>query len=210
MSEKKVGKTAGEKRREAIMEAAWGLFLEKGFEAVSVDEIIKKSGGSKSTVYDLFGSKEGLFLELITSVNERILTDARMPETSGYSTREALTRLAWSITGQILTDRAIDMYRLSVSEAKRFPKIGKLFYEAGPGLTKRGVSGYIEKEAAAGRLKVKDPRRAAEFFLGMLLINDHLGMSVGALGVPSRARLKGIIEEAVDVVLAAYGTENGR
>lgn len=206
MSVKKAGKTAGEKRREVILEAAWELFLEKGFEAVSVDEIIRKSGGSKSTVYGLFGSKEGLFLELVTSVNERILLDARMPETSGYSTRDALIRLGWSLTGQILTDKAIDMYRLSVSEAKRFPRIGKLFYEAGPGQTRRGVAEYIEKEAAAGRLKVKDARRAAEFFIGMILINDHIAMSLGAMGVPSRARLKAVIEEAVDVLLAAYGT----
>jgi len=206
MSVKKAGKTAGEKRREVILEAAWELFLEKGFEAVSVDEIIRKSGGSKSTVYGLFGSKEGLFLELVTSVNERILLDARMPETSGYSTRDALIRLGWSLAGQILTDKAIDMYRLSVSEAKRFPRIGKLFYEAGPGQTRRGVAEYIEKEAAAGRLKVKDARRAAEFFIGMILINDHIAMSLGAMGAPSRARLKAVIEEAVDVLLAAYGT----
>jgi AcrR family transcriptional regulator len=209
MRSKKSGTTQGAARREAIMEAAWELFLEKGYEAVSVDEIIRKSGGSKSTVYDLFGSKEGLFLELVTSVNESIMNEATMPlEISGYTTREALTRLGAALMGQILTDKAIEIYRLSVSEAKRFPRIGRLFFDSGPGQTQRNVAGYIEKEAAAGRLKVKDARRAAEFFIGMLLINDHLAMSLGAAGVPSKAKINGIIKEAVDVFLAAYGAQN--
>lgn len=205
MSVKKVRKPSGGKRREVIMDAAWDLFLKKGYAAVSVDEIIGRSGGSKSTVYDFFGSKEGLFLELVSSVNEQILSKMKMPETSGQSTREALTLISHAIMSQILSEKAIEIYRLSVSESKRFPRIGKLFFEAGPGQTQRNVAEYIEKESAAGRLKVKNPRRAAEFLLGMLLINDHIAMSLGCVGLPSEARIGEVIEEAVDVFLAAYG-----
>jgi len=205
MSVKKAGKTPGEKRREAIMEAAWGMFLEKGYSAVSVDEIVKKAGGSKSSVYGFFGSKEGLFLELITSVNERIFSETRLPETSGAPTREALIRLSAAVMSQILSVKGIEMYRLAVSESKRFPRVGRVFFEAGPAQTRVGFAEQIAKETQKGRLKVKDPWRAAEFLLGMLLVRDHLAMSVGCASVPTKASIKEIAEEAVDVFLAAYG-----
>lgn len=205
MSVKKTGMTPGEKRREAIMETAWALFLEKGYAAVSVDEIVKKAGGSKSTVYGFFGSKEGLFLELVTSVNERIFSEMRLPETSGVTTREALIRLSVSVMSQILSVKGIEMYRLTVSESKRFPRVGRVFFEAGPAQTQAGFAEHIAEEAKKGRLKVKDPRRAAGFLLGMLLVKDHIAMSVGCAGVPTRAKIKEIAEEAVDVFLAVYG-----
>lgn len=187
------------------METAWGLFLEKGYAAVSVDEIVSKSGGSKSTVYDLFGNKEGLFLELVTSITKKILFEMQMPDISGQSPKEALTRICLASASHVLSEKAIELYRLTVSESKRFPRIGRLFYDAGPGHMQQALADYLEKEAAAGRLKVKNPRRAAEVLLGILLMSGHLAMSVGCAGVPSKSRIKGIVDEAVDVFMAAYG-----
>lgn len=201
----KSNKPSGERRREAIMETAWALFLEKGFEAVSVDEIIRKSGGSKSTVYDFFGSKEGLFLELATEVSENILKEMVLPDLSGQSPREALTRLGHVIAGQILSTKGIELYRLAVSESRRFPKIGRLFFDAGPGRTRKDLSGYLRKEAEAGRLKIKNPLRAAEHFLSMLLGQDHIAMSVGVAGIPTRSKMKEMVDDTVDAFLTIYG-----
>lgn len=206
---RKPRKPSGEKRREAMMETAWALFLEKGYSAVSLDEIIGSSGGSKSTIYEFFGGKEGLFIELVSSVTRKILVEMKFPDISGYSTREALTRICLESANQVLSDKAIETYRLVVSESKRFPRIGRLFFDAGPGLMQKAMADFLEKEAAAGRLHVKNPQLAAQFLFGMLLITDHLAMSVGSAGVPSKARIKAVVKEAVDVFMAAYGKEEG-
>lgn len=206
MSKKEIPKkTSGEKRREIIMETALDLFLKKGYEAVSVDEIIRKSGGSKSSVYEFFGGKEGLFIEIVSSVTRKIIGEMKLPETTGQPTREALVRICSTSAHLVLSENAIEIYRLAVSESKRFPKVGKLFFEAGPSHMQQGLADYLEKEAAAGRLRLKNARRAAEFLLGMLLIGDHLAMSVGCAEVPSSAKIRNIVNEAVDVFMAAYG-----
>lgn len=56
----------GDARRRAILDAAWTLFLEKGFERTTLADIIALSGGSRSTVYEAFGDKDGLFETVIT------------------------------------------------------------------------------------------------------------------------------------------------
>lgn len=60
-------------RMERIKEVALQLFLSKGYEATSLNEIIKKSGGSYSSIYDHFKNKEGLFLCIVSDQIERHL-----------------------------------------------------------------------------------------------------------------------------------------
>ena len=54
-----------EQRRERIVRMVWPLFLKKGYDSVSIDEIIGVVGGSKATIYTWFGGKEGLFEEVV-------------------------------------------------------------------------------------------------------------------------------------------------
>src|SRR5260370_42678503 len=50
-----------DQRRERIVRLAAPLFLKKGYDNVSIDEIIGVVGGSKATIYTWFGGTEGLF-----------------------------------------------------------------------------------------------------------------------------------------------------
>ena len=56
------------RKRQAVLAAAETAFLGSGFDSVTVDEVAERSGVAKQTVYTYFGSKEGLFLELVTSM----------------------------------------------------------------------------------------------------------------------------------------------
>ena len=51
----------GQERRLALLLCATDLFLEKGYDAVSLDDIVNHAGGSKTSIYKYFGNKEGLF-----------------------------------------------------------------------------------------------------------------------------------------------------
>ena len=53
-----------EERRNAIMEAAAGLFLGLDFDKVSLNGVARRAGVAKSNVYRYFGSKEEIFLHL--------------------------------------------------------------------------------------------------------------------------------------------------
>ncbi len=205
MKDKTVKKSAAEKRREAILDAGLELFLKKGYSAVSVDEIIRKSGGSKSSVYEYFGTKEGLFKEIISKVAEEVMKPAKVPSSEGRTPREVLTALGNSLCNQVLNDTGIGLYRLAVSSSVRFPKVARVFYDAGPGHNMKAIAEYLKKEADAGRLRIKDPMRASYFFSGMLLVRDHIAMPLGCLPPPSREEIREMVDEAVDVFMAAYG-----
>ena len=69
----------GQERREQLLDVGRTLFAEKGFEAVSVEEIAAKAGVSKPVVYEHFGGKEGLYAVLVDrEMNELLasMTDA--------------------------------------------------------------------------------------------------------------------------------------
>ena len=51
----------GQERRLALLICATDLFLERGYDAVSLDDIVNHAGGSKTSIYKYFGNKEGLF-----------------------------------------------------------------------------------------------------------------------------------------------------
>lgn len=197
--------TAGQKRRSAMVEAAYSLFTEKGYASVSVDEIIRVSRGSKSSLYKYFGSKEGILKAVVESLAEQMLREIRFEFHSGRTPRESLRRIGMVLIDLALSDKAIHQYRHSVSHAKAFPDVAKLWFESGPQTTLDGIAAYLEKETAAGRLRVDDPARAARLFGGMILFYDNMRRSVGLppLKGPEQRRM---VSEAVEIFLAAYGT----
>ncbi len=198
--------TAGERRRQAILDAAWSLFLEKGYPAVSVDEIISVSGGSKSTVYKFFGNKEGILKVLTESFADDMIREINLPVQPGKSPREKIRRIGLYIGKQILSEYAINHHRFAVCNAKDFPEVAWIWYESGPSKTFESLADFLGKETQAGRLNIKNPKRAALFFLGMIGFKDNMTMLIGA-DPPSGSELEAIVDEAVDVFMAAYGKQ---
>ncbi len=196
--------TVGEKRRKAMIEAAYSLFIEKGYESVSVDDIIRVSKGSKSSLYKFFGNKEGILKAVIESLAEEFLREIHLEFPSAKTAREALNRVGMVFADLALSDNAINQHRHAVSHARAFPDLAKLWYESGPKRTMDGFADFLEKETAAGRLRIADPARAAWFFLGMIIFHDNMRRLV-CLPPSKRSELKEMVSEAVEVFLAAYG-----
>jgi TetR/AcrR family transcriptional repressor of mexJK operon len=196
--------SVGEKRRHAMIEAAYSLFIEKGYASVSVDDIIRVSKGSKSSLYKFFGSKEGILKAVVESLAEEMLREIHLEFPSAKTAREALNRVGMVFADLALSDNAINQHRQAVSHARAFPDLAKLWYESGPKRTIDGFANFLERETAAGRLRVADPARAAWFFIGMIIVHDNMRLLVG-LPRPERSALKEIVAEAVEVFLARYG-----
>ncbi|MBQ6109244.1 MAG: TetR/AcrR family transcriptional regulator [Thermoguttaceae bacterium] len=91
-------KTArGKARYEEILSAAHKLFLEKGFERTSINEIVKEAGGSMATAYRWFQNKETLFIVVFLRSTElvsgKIREEIGDPKTVREAFRELLERL---------------------------------------------------------------------------------------------------------------------
>jgi len=194
-----------EQRRKVIIEAAHSLFLSKGYAAVTVDEIVRVSGGSKSAVYKLFGGKKGLLEAVTESLAKKMLSEMDVDRRGGMDVRDSLHAMSLKLIGLVLSEDAITQYRLAINNLTVDPNLSRLWYTHGPETTFRGFTRYLEKEVDAGRLRIKDCKLAADLFLGMIICKNNIAMSVGE-EAPTSKQMKQIVSEAVDVFLSAYAT----
>jgi len=191
-------------RRRAILEVAERSFRERGFADTSMSTIAAELGGSKTTLWTYFPSKDELFAAVIDSKIEafRDALDEALIPTGG--TTAALSRFGHVFLGKILTPSSIALHRLIVAEAERFPTIGEAFAVRGPDRVRSRLCRYMEEEMAAGRLRQGDPVLAARQFLGLL----QAGCYLDRLWRPLRAReadIDGDVAAAVDTFMRAWG-----
>lgn len=159
-------------KRDRIVRSAAKLFLEKGYDSVSINDIIDVVGGSKGTIYSNFGSKEKLF----EAVVEQMCSDVTIHiDTRPVGTiDEQLTRIAHSFVSTVLSPQILYFHRLMTSIGRSFPKVGRLFYDTGPRRVYRIVGDWIELHQKAGNIRDDiDPHRLATLFHDML-IGEHL------------------------------------
>ncbi|HEX8406763.1 MAG TPA: TetR/AcrR family transcriptional regulator [Duganella sp.] len=158
-------KVRTEARRQAIIAAAAELFQEAGYEGASMNELAKRLGGSKATLYGYFPSKEELFGAVVRTVATNHLFDATRELTSDIVGRTALEmalihfgeRMLYALTNE---KSATDVYRMVVAEAGR-SDVGRLFYEAGPSESITILASVLEGAMARGEIRRVDTRVAA-------------------------------------------------
>jgi AcrR family transcriptional regulator len=188
-------------RRETLLEAAAAVFFEQGYAAASIDAIIERAGGSKRNIYNEFGSKEGLFLALITENADKVLSSLAIEEIEGPDLRETLTAFGRRLMDGYMSPVLIGIYRMAVTEANRFPELVKSFYEQGPGRATFQLAGVLERAKKRGEIRVDDCHRVAGHFVGMIRDNLHLQVVLGLRPPPSAKEAKKAIDSAVEVFL---------
>lgn len=160
----------GEARRRALLEAATQLFATKGFEKTTLSDLVEAAGGSRATIYELFGDKTGLFRAVMDESNRRVierLAAARSP--ASVPPDEALVRFGCHFLAGILNDETRAVVRTLVAENGRIPEIATEFWASGPEVTVRQVADYLRELGDGGRLHIDDPEAAAQLFLSMVV-----------------------------------------
>ena len=157
----------------AIREAAASLFLAKGYQATSMDDIAAAAQVSKQTIYTHFANKERLFADLVLGNAERvedfIATLSPALERAGDDLAPALTRVARSYLGTVMRPEVLRLRRLVLGEASRFPELARAYYERVPGRVIEALAELFGRLAGAGRLRIDDPLIAAQQFAWLTL-----------------------------------------
>jgi TetR/AcrR family transcriptional regulator, mexJK operon transcriptional repressor len=188
-----------EQRHERIVRLAAPLFLKKGYDNVSIDEIIGVVGGSKATIYAWFGGKEGLF-EAVVRQECRDVTMAIHVDATG-SLEAQLTEIGQSFLAMVLSPPILEFHRLMVSIGRTFPEVGRLFYETGPASAYQIVATWIAKQQKEGRIIEEDPYRLAVLFLDMLIGEHQLSWLTGVPRAARRDKVNETVRIAVKVFL---------
>jgi AcrR family transcriptional regulator len=194
-----------EAKREEILEIAAKAFIELGYERASMAEISSRVGGSKTTLYGYFESKEQLFIEVTKALGEKHLADAFAElRESAADVGVALQRLGEKMIAFLVQPDALATQRMVIAEAGH-SDIGQRFFEAGPRRGLESVAAYLQAAMDGGRLRVADARIAAQHLIA-LFEAETMPMRVLDVRVnTSRAHIRQAIERAVAVFLAAYG-----
>jgi len=196
------------RKRRAIIEAATTAFLRNGYRGTSMDEIAALAGVSKQTVYKQFVDKERLFSEVVVAtVNEAsdpVHDEVRDLQDSGDLDAD-LRDLARRQLALVMQPRMMQLRRLVIAEAGRFPELGRTFHEQGPGRTISALADAFERLAARGLLQLDDPLLAATQF-NWLIMSAPLNnaMLLGDDGPPDPADLDRLADDGVRTFLAAY------
>jgi AcrR family transcriptional regulator len=189
------------RKSEAILDAASEVMAERGL-AATVEEIARRAGVSKQTVYNHFGGRE----EIVRALSERrsgLVTAALALPGAVDDPETALRGFARGLLQAAVTPRYLEVMRLTVLHAAEHPDLAQIIFEAGPRASRRRLAEFLEEEHRRGRLDVPDPALAAEFFAGMVLGSLQLQGLLG-LGAPDEAEADRRAAEAGAAFMRAY------
>jgi TetR/AcrR family transcriptional repressor of mexJK operon len=198
------------RKRSAILDAAASLFLRKGYLGTSMDEIAALAAVSKQTVYKHFADKERLFTEIVVAAvdeaSDRVHAEVLELADSGDVAAD-LRDLARRQLEMVMQPRLLQLRRLVIGEAGRFPDLGRTFYERGPARTVSALADAFERLAARGVLNVDgDPLVAAQHFNWLIMSNPlNRAMLLGHDEPLAPADLDRYADTGVRTFLAAYG-----
>src|ERR1700726_3851851 len=108
---------------ERILDAARKVFLERGFEGASIDEIAEVARSGKATIYARFRDKRALFTEVVTRDILSRITEFKAEVPTGSTIEERLTSAARTLLHWGVDSERIALMRLAVAEARRFPDL---------------------------------------------------------------------------------------
>ena len=196
------------RKRRAILEAATTVFLSNGYLGTSMDEIAALARVSKQTVYKHFADKERLFSEIVTARVDEIAspnTDELLKLADTGDLERDLRRFARRQLRAVMDPGLLQLRRLVIGESGRFPQLGRLFYERGPGRTIDALATTFERLASRGALELDNPRLAAAHFNWLVMsIPLNQAMLLGQDDPATPAELNRYADAGVRAFLAAH------
>src|SRR5258708_27281462 len=120
-------------RRQLLLDAAESVFVELGYSSASMDDIARRAGMSKKTLYRLFETKEALFAAVIAA--RRATLEATTESGDCHDVQPAekvLRRFLGGIARFVLAPRQAALYRLVIADSPRPPQIPHAFHPQRP------------------------------------------------------------------------------
>ncbi|GAA6181555.1 MULTISPECIES: TetR/AcrR family transcriptional regulator [unclassified Shimia] len=188
-----------------VLDSARSLFMQRGFESVSMDLIAQDARVSKATLYNYFPDKSMLFMEVARFVCSQqaeqleasVDVEQRVPEVLGVVGR--------GLMAIILSDFGRNMFRVCVAEGERFPEIGRQFYETGPGVLKTRLIEFFDLAVERGELEIEDYALAADQFAELCKAGLFLRQVTGVQTSFAQSEIDHVVDGAIATFMARYG-----
>jgi AcrR family transcriptional regulator len=192
----------GEQRRAAILDAAKAVFVEHGYANATLDEVIRRSGGSRATLYKHFGDKEGLFAAIVADICAEIVA----PLEKSASRREpqaVLMAFGRAFMAGLMEPSGLALYRVLIGEAARFPELAEAVYRAGPSAAAEQLATHLRRWITEKRIRPTDPDLAARQFLEIIKGDLHFRALLRLDPAPTQAEIDDCVRAGVRLFLDA-------
>lgn len=184
-----------------LLDVAREVFLERGYNGASMDDVAKRAKISKSSLYREHASKKSLYAAVVhrwAEAGRHAMRPSLERLRGSGDLRQGLIELAESMRAGILSPPVLEMRRLVTAEALTHPEVAREYLEESWNTNIRNLGGALKEIADKGALRIDDADAAAAQFTWL------------TIGASLNARLLGAEPEdvsvggAVDLFLAGY------
>lgn len=184
---------------DAVEAAALELFVAKGFDGTSIEEIARLAKVSKPTIYAYYDGKESLFTSILERCCSRLLTPIFNDGSSDRPLADVLIDFALGYAETVLSKEVLALHRLFISEAVRFPELGQRYYAAGPQAVHDELTLFFQGRMADKQIVNCDPAMLAEQFAGLVLTPIRLRRLFSVTDDVDHATIEKYCRSAVDL-----------
>jgi AcrR family transcriptional regulator len=199
----------GSPKRRQVQVAAEELFLAHGYGVVSMDQVARRAGVSKATLYAHFPSKDVLFATIVADKGtDGVLVDDLFPPDT-EDLRAALAAIGLRVLRFMLRERTLAIYRIAIAESQRFPELGRAFHDNGPQRFCDRFCLWLGQLAERKLVHTPDVTTAAQQFMALLRSGVFLRRSLALPPDASEQEITDTVRAAVETWLLAYQTPEG-
>jgi len=199
-----------EVKKQEIIKAASEIFKEFGFEKASMSKICSRVGGSKTTIYNYFSSKEELFFEVISIANIDKFDYIHEP----INTKEEVLNLQVELyefgtrfLNFIYSPKLKKLRRLTISKSG-ITNLGQLTYNSRILKSREILAAYLDKAILSMQIRKTDTMIASKHLYG-LLESELMYQFLYQVDIEfSKEEMDAMAQRAIDVFIAAYGSKS--
>ena len=194
-----------EERPQQIIDAALAIFGERGLAAARLEDIAKRAGLSKGTIYLYFPNKEELFREVIrtTVIGQIERAEREMAAATQQSASETLAQFVRGYWGFLRSPNFTTLFRLIHAELSNFPDLARFYGKEVIERKLRLVTGIIERGVRTGEFRNVDPAVTARMLGPMLLMHAMWCSHRDLFKATANRTDDQVIEEVLDFYLHA-------
>jgi AcrR family transcriptional regulator len=157
-------------RPEEILAAALEVFADRGFASTKLEDVARRAGVTKGTIYLYFENKEALFKALVRQTIVPVIAQgeeiAQAFTGSARDLFERLVREYWQLVGET---QLSGIPRLMIAEAGNFPELARFYYEEVVTRGHRLMAGVLQRGIKAGEFRPLNVQLAAKLAMSPLM-----------------------------------------
>jgi AcrR family transcriptional regulator len=199
--------------RARILDAAQRVFLKRGYQSASIDEIAEIAPASKPTIYAHFSGKEALFAAVVNHIMQG-LTDFGGYEPKGRSVQDKLIGLGTEIVERFIED-TLGIARATIAEADRLPALSRQVHDAALDRAAKVVSRQLHhvtqtpSRPPRGAFGPKRSVATAQIFMDLIVLPIMMRALMGHEAKLLRKEMPSFVRERVSFFLAACEADWG-